>query len=166
LLPFGAPGDIPPCIRQLLFGEFLFEAVYVITDLLKRRRVVCIRPPACKQISSREADHAHQSCSDHWRIFGRVSAALYAERFARSSAHSARCSWSSAILSIASLEGMLLIRLSVPRMITMNADRMSDDTAIRPLGSRMVCTRCGHVGADVRPDWGPHVNKRHVQSIS
>jgi hypothetical protein len=27
---------------------------------------------------------------------------------------------------------------------------------------RMVCTRCGMIGADVRPDWGPHVNKRHV----
>jgi uncharacterized C2H2 Zn-finger protein len=24
------------------------------------------------------------------------------------------------------------------------------------------CTRCGHIGADVRPDWSPHVNKRHV----
>jgi hypothetical protein len=24
----------------------------------------------------------------------------------------------------------------------------------RPLGSRMVCTRCGHIGADVQPDWG------------
>jgi hypothetical protein len=23
-----------------------------------------------------------------------------------------------------------------------------------------VCTRCGMIGADVRPDWGPHVNKR------
>jgi hypothetical protein len=41
-------------------------------------------------------------------------------------------------------------------------DHMPDDTPIRPLGSRMVCTRCGHVGADVRPDWGSHVNKRHV----
>jgi hypothetical protein len=23
-------------------------------------------------------------------------------------------------------------------------------------------TRCGMIGADVRPDWGPHVNKRRV----
>jgi hypothetical protein len=45
---------------------------------------------------------------------------------------------------------------------TMNADHLPDETAIRPLGARMVCSRCGHVGADVRPDWGPHVNKRHV----
>jgi hypothetical protein len=42
--------------------------------------------------------------------------------------------------------------------ITMNADHLPDET----VRSRMVCTRCGHVGADVRPDWGPHVNKRWV----
>jgi hypothetical protein len=48
------------------------------------------------------------------------------------------------------------------RGITMNADHMPDDTPIRPLGSRMLCTRCGHVGADVRPDWRPHVNKLRV----
>jgi ribosomal protein S27AE len=46
--------------------------------------------------------------------------------------------------------------------VTMNANHMPDDTLIRLLGSRMVCTRCGYVGADVRPDWSPHVNKRHV----
>jgi hypothetical protein len=44
----------------------------------------------------------------------------------------------------------------------MNADHLSDETYIRPLGARMVCTRCGHLGADVRPDWAPHVNKPHV----
>jgi hypothetical protein len=26
----------------------------------------------------------------------------------------------------------------------------------------MVCTRCGMICADVRPDWSPHLNKRHV----
>jgi hypothetical protein len=45
---------------------------------------------------------------------------------------------------------------------TMNADRMPDETAVRALGPKMVCTRCGHHGADVRPDWSPHVNKPHV----
>jgi len=44
----------------------------------------------------------------------------------------------------------------------MNADHMPDDTLIRPLGVRMVCTRCGHRGADVRPDWRPMTNKRYV----
>jgi len=35
----------------------------------------------------------------------------------------------------------------------MNADHLPDDLPIRSLGPRMVCARCGHRGADVRPDW-------------
>jgi hypothetical protein len=38
----------------------------------------------------------------------------------------------------------------------LNADHLPDDTPIRPLGKRMVCSRCGRVGAEVRPDWSPH----------
>jgi hypothetical protein len=41
----------------------------------------------------------------------------------------------------------------------LSGDRFSDETPIRPLGARMVCTQCGHVGADVRPDWSPHTNR-------
>jgi hypothetical protein len=37
-----------------------------------------------------------------------------------------------------------------------------DDTVVRTLGPKMICTKCSHRGADVRPDWSPHVNKRHV----
>jgi hypothetical protein len=44
----------------------------------------------------------------------------------------------------------------------MNADWLPDVTPVRSLCRRMVCTQCGMIGADVRPDWGPHVNKRHV----
>jgi hypothetical protein len=40
---------------------------------------------------------------------------------------------------------------------------MPDDTPIRPLGARLVCTRCGMIGAEVCPDWSPHVNKRQRQ---
>jgi len=39
----------------------------------------------------------------------------------------------------------------------MSGDRFEDSTPIRPLGARMVCSSCGHRGADVRPDWRPHV---------
>jgi hypothetical protein len=35
----------------------------------------------------------------------------------------------------------------------MNADSFPDDTALPELGRRMVCTACGLVGADARPDW-------------
>jgi hypothetical protein len=41
-----------------------------------------------------------------------------------------------------------------------NADHLPGETPIRPLGARMVCSRCGHHGADVRPDWSPHTNRR------
>jgi hypothetical protein len=40
----------------------------------------------------------------------------------------------------------------------MNAEHLPDDAAIRPLGNRMACSRCGHVGADVRPDWSQRGN--------
>jgi hypothetical protein len=42
---------------------------------------------------------------------------------------------------------------------TLDADWLPDETPVRSLRHRMVCTRCGLVGADVRPDWLPHTNK-------
>ena len=42
----------------------------------------------------------------------------------------------------------------------MNADWLPDETPVRSLCSRMVCTRGGMIGADVRPDWSPHTNQR------
>ena len=38
---------------------------------------------------------------------------------------------------------------------TLNADWLADDVPVRALCRRMVCTACGLIGADVRPDW-PH----------
>jgi hypothetical protein len=35
---------------------------------------------------------------------------------------------------------------------TMNADHLPQETVVGALGSKMVCSKCGHVGADVRPD--------------
>jgi hypothetical protein len=35
----------------------------------------------------------------------------------------------------------------------MSADRWPDDVAVPMFGPRMVCTRCGIVGADARPNW-------------
>jgi hypothetical protein len=49
--------------------------------------------------------------------------------------------------------------ISCDHSVTMNADHMPDETPILPLGTRMACSRCGHRGADVRPDWSPHTNK-------
>jgi len=38
----------------------------------------------------------------------------------------------------------------------MNADFLPDETVLLALEPRMVCTACGLIGADVRPDWSPH----------
>jgi hypothetical protein len=35
----------------------------------------------------------------------------------------------------------------------MSADPWSDDVPVPTFGPRMVCTRCGIVGADARPNW-------------
>jgi len=42
----------------------------------------------------------------------------------------------------------------------MNADALPDEIPVRSLCPRMVCTACGLIGADVRPDWSPHTNRR------
>jgi hypothetical protein len=41
---------------------------------------------------------------------------------------------------------------------TIEADWPPDDTILRPLGRRMICTACGLIGADVRPDWSQRAN--------
>src|SRR5215510_9070760 len=42
----------------------------------------------------------------------------------------------------------------------MNADWVPVEMPVRSLCPRMVCTACGLIGADVRPDWSPHTNRR------
>jgi len=34
-----------------------------------------------------------------------------------------------------------------------NVDQFPSDLLVREFGPRMVCTKCGIVGADVRPNW-------------
>ena len=48
----------------------------------------------------------------------------------------------------------------------MNVDAFSDAVPVPAFGPCMICTSCGMIGADVRPDWGPHVNKRRVWVVS
>jgi hypothetical protein len=35
----------------------------------------------------------------------------------------------------------------------LSADRWSDDVPVPMFGPRMVCTKCGIIGADARPNW-------------
>ena len=37
--------------------------------------------------------------------------------------------------------------------VIMNVDHLPDDVTVPSLGPTMVCTKCGTVGADVRPNW-------------
>jgi hypothetical protein len=41
---------------------------------------------------------------------------------------------------------------------------LPDDTVLLTSDSRLVCTRCGLVGADVRPDWSPHADRGRRQA--
>jgi hypothetical protein len=41
---------------------------------------------------------------------------------------------------------------------TIDGAPFPDDLVLLELDRRMVCSRCGHVGADVRPDWSQHTN--------
>jgi hypothetical protein len=42
---------------------------------------------------------------------------------------------------------------SCHHQVHFNVDHMPDHVAVPSIGRRMVCTRCGLVGADARPDW-------------
>jgi hypothetical protein len=44
----------------------------------------------------------------------------------------------------------------------LGADGLPDELPVRSLCPRMVCTRCGLVGADVRPNWSPLTGPRHA----
>ncbi len=45
---------------------------------------------------------------------------------------------------------------------SMNAHEFPDDLPIDSLCPHMVCTRCGHRGADVRPDLAAMTNKQYA----
>jgi hypothetical protein len=56
----------------------------------------------------------------------------------------------------------LLIRREVARgepasaaryEVIVNVDKYPGDLLVKEFGPRMVCTKCGMVGADVRPNW-------------
>jgi hypothetical protein len=37
--------------------------------------------------------------------------------------------------------------------VIMNVDHLAGDLTVPSFGPRMVCTKCGNIGADVRPNW-------------
>jgi hypothetical protein len=46
--------------------------------------------------------------------------------------------------------------LACHHVTVLSADPWPDDVAVPTFGPRMVCTRCGIVGADARPNWKEH----------
>jgi hypothetical protein len=46
----------------------------------------------------------------------------------------------------------------------LEADWLPDDTILLDLDPRMVCTACGLIGADVRPDWSQNARSGTGQS--
>jgi len=44
--------------------------------------------------------------------------------------------------------------------IIMNVGHLPDDTPIESLGDGFVCAQCGHLGADVAPNWPTHAAPR------
>jgi hypothetical protein len=43
--------------------------------------------------------------------------------------------------------------LGCRHQVVINVDQYPGDLLVREFGPRMVCTKCGMVGADVRPNW-------------
>jgi hypothetical protein len=37
--------------------------------------------------------------------------------------------------------------------VIMNVDHLAGDVTVPSLGPKMVCTKCGTIGTDVRPNW-------------
>jgi hypothetical protein len=43
--------------------------------------------------------------------------------------------------------------LGCRHQVVINVDQYPGDLLVKEFGPRMVCTKCGMVGADVRPNW-------------
>jgi hypothetical protein len=46
-----------------------------------------------------------------------------------------------------------------------NADRWPDETVLLDLDRRVVCTRCGMIGADVRPNWQEREGRESLTGV-
>ena len=44
----------------------------------------------------------------------------------------------------------------------MNVDHLPGDLTVPSFGPRMVCTKCGTIGADARPNWKERVTTREA----
>jgi hypothetical protein len=47
----------------------------------------------------------------------------------------------------------------------MSADPWPDDVTVPTFGQRMVCTRCGIIGADARPNWNERPERESLTGV-
>lgn len=52
------------------------------------------------------------------------------------------------------VRSLLVYCLACHRETVLNAEAYPDDVPVPAFSPRMVCTKCGKVGADARPNWG------------
>jgi hypothetical protein len=52
-----------------------------------------------------------------------------------------------------------------PHRAVLSADRWPDDVLVPAFGPRMVCTGCGIVGADARPNWQEQPRRERLTGI-
>jgi hypothetical protein len=52
-----------------------------------------------------------------------------------------------------SVRSLLVMCYGCPHEVILNVDQYPGDLLVREFGPRMVCTKCGMVGAEVRPNW-------------
>ena len=48
------------------------------------------------------------------------------------------------------------------REVIMNVDHLPGDLTVPSFGPRMVCTKCGTIGADARPNWKEQATTREA----
>ena len=54
------------------------------------------------------------------------------------------------------VRSLLVYCVACHRDAVFNVDAYGDDVPVPAFSPRMVCTRCGMVGADARPNWNEH----------
>jgi hypothetical protein len=51
------------------------------------------------------------------------------------------------------VRSLLIYCSACPRMVVLNVDAYPEAVPVPAFGPRMVCTACGMIGADARPNW-------------
>jgi hypothetical protein len=49
--------------------------------------------------------------------------------------------------------------------VIMNVDHLPGDITVPSLGPKMVCTKCGTIGADVRPNWREQPARENLTGV-